>query len=105
MAKEVTHNEIQQAVHNDASHILGAPRITEKAAMGTSDGVYTFNVPLSVNKIQVKQAVKALYNVEAVKVNIIRQRPTKRIFRGRKGTAKAYKKALIYLKEGDSIEL
>jgi large subunit ribosomal protein L23 len=105
MAKEVSHNEIQQVAYNDASHILGAPRITEKAAMGTSEGVYTFNVPLSVNKIQVKQAVKALYNVEPVKVNIVRQRPTEKRFRGRKGTAKAYKKALVYLKEGDSIEL
>ncbi len=105
MAKEITNNEIQQVAHNDLSNILGAPRITEKAAMGTSDNVYTFNVLLSANKIQIKQAIKALYNVEAVKINTIRQRPTEKSFRGRKGIAKAYKKALVYLKEGDSIEL
>lgn len=105
MAKEVSQNEIQQVAYNDASHVLGAPRITEKAALGTGEGVYTFNVPLSANKIQVKQAVKALYNVEPVKVNVVRQRPTQKRFRGRKGTAKAYKKVMVYLKKGDSIEL
>jgi large subunit ribosomal protein L23 len=105
MAKEITNNEIQQVAHNNASSILGAPRITEKAAMGTSDGVYTFNVALSANKIQIKQAVKTLYGVDAVKINTVRQRPVSKHFRGRKGMAKAYKKALVYLKDGDTIEL
>lgn len=105
MANEISHNEIQQTLSNNQAHILGAPRITEKAALGTSDGVYTFNVPMSVNKIQVKQAVKALYNVEPAKINIIKQRSTNHRFRGREGVAKAYKKALVFLKKGDSIEI
>jgi len=105
MAKELSHNDIQQATSHDASRVLGAPRVTEKAVMGTSDGVYTFNVALSANKIQIKQAIKALYKVEPVKINTVRQRPTETRFRGRTGMARAYKKALVYLKKGDTIEL
>ncbi|MBP6925887.1 MAG: 50S ribosomal protein L23 [Candidatus Pacebacteria bacterium] len=105
MAKELSQNEIQQATSNDTSRILGAPRVTEKAVMGTTNRVYTFNVALSANKIQIKQAIKSLYNVEPVKINTIRQRPIETRFRGRTGIAKAYKKAVVYLRKGDTIEL
>lgn len=105
MAKETTNNEIQHIMHNDTSGILGAPRITEKAALATGGHVYTFNVPLTSNKIEIKRAVKNLYKVDPIKVNVVRMRPITKIFRGRMGTSQAFKKAMVYLKKGDTIEL
>lgn len=92
-------------VHRDLARIIGTPRITEKAALATSHNVYTFHVALSANKAEIKKAIQALYKVIPVKVNIIRQRATAQTFRGRPGMAKAYKKAIVYLRSGDTIAL
>lgn len=85
-------------------NVITTPRITEKAAKGTTENVYTFNVALDANKIEIKKAVQALYNVRPEKVRIVRMRPVSKMTRGRVGTAKAYKKAMVYLKKGDTIE-
>lgn len=87
--------------------ILSRPRITEKATMLVSNArpVYTFEVSSDANKTTVLAAVKAKYKVDPIKVNIVNL-PAKNVFvRGKRGTTKAVKKALVYLKAGDKIEL
>lgn len=86
------------------SYIIESPRITEKASFQAADGVYTFNVHPKTNKIQVKKAIKEIYNIDPVKVNIITSKKKNVFIRGKKGTKAAGKKALVYLKEGDKIE-
>jgi len=105
MTKALAQNEIEHIMHNDISGVLGAPRITEKAALATGGLVYTFNVPLTTNKIEVKRAIKRIYNVDPIKVNMVRMRPITKAFRGRLGKLRASKKAMVYLKKGDTIEL
>lgn len=83
------------------------PRITEKATLATEHNVYVFEVTNDATKIEVKEAMKALYKVDPIKVNMVRMRPRDFVsrMRNRKGTKPGFKKAYVYLKKGDSIEL
>ncbi len=85
-------------------NILKHPRITEKAAILAEKNVYTFEVNLYAGKIEIARAVKQIYNVEVVRVNIVKLPAKKVTIRGKRGVKSAVKKALVYLKEGDKIE-
>ncbi len=87
------------------SSALTSPRITEKASMLYENGVYSFNVPASTTKTEIKKAIEGIYKVKPVKIAIINT-PRKEVFiRGRKGFKGGGKKAYVYLKEGDKIEI
>lgn len=87
------------------AHLIMRPRITEKAGIAGEASVYTFEVEKTATKGKVKHAVKELYKVEPVKVNIVNL-PAKKVFiRGKFGSQAAVKKALVYLKKGDKIEI
>ena len=85
--------------------IILRPRITEKASDNAEKNVYVFEVALRSNKVLIKEAIKSIYKVDAVKVNITKI-PSKVVFsKGKKGVKKGGKKALVYLKKGDKIEV
>lgn len=86
------------------SHIIIRPRITEKAGVQSGGNSYTFEVALHANKIQIKKAIKEIYNVEPVRVNIVVVKPKRKIVRNRWGKTASFKKAIVFLKEGDTIE-
>ena len=88
------------------SKILIKPRITEKSGiMNESSNVYVFEVVKEATKDAIAKAVKSIYKVTAEKVRIVNL-PAKNVFvRGKKGRQSAVKKALVYLKKGDKIEL
>ncbi|MBP9710984.1 MAG: 50S ribosomal protein L23 [Candidatus Pacebacteria bacterium] len=91
----------------DTSHILLSPRITEKGAYLSAIGAYVFNVAEGANKKQIAEAVQAVFKVMPRKVTVIRI-PSKRVMsRGsnRKGATAGGKKAYVYLKKGETIEL
>lgn len=88
-----------------SSWVLKAPRVTEKSAFISSDNAYTFDVAADANKIQIKQAIKEAYKVTPVKVNIINRKAHKETRRGRTVHVSGTKKAIVFLKKGDSIEL
>ena len=89
-----------------ASVVFLAPHITEKTAvMAESNNVYAFRVGPSVNKIIAGRAFRELYGFNPIKVRILNMPSKERIVRGRVGVKSGYKKALIYLKKGDKIEL
>lgn len=82
------------------------PRITEKAGiMGEKLNVYTFEVAQNGTKETIAKEVKTLYKVTPTKVRIINLPARNVVVRGRKGTQSAVKKALVYLKKGDTINL
>jgi large subunit ribosomal protein L23 len=85
--------------------IIKKPRITEKSGIQAEAlGVYTFEVTEKANKKNVAKAVKELYKVTPVKVNITNL-PAKIVFtRGKTGRKAGVKKAVVYLKKGDKIE-
>lgn len=81
------------------------PHISEKSTLLNEKGVYIFEIDRKTNKIMVRRAIKEKYGVLPRKVNIINI-PSKEIsFRGKKGTKRGFKKAMVYLKNGDKIEL
>jgi large subunit ribosomal protein L23 len=89
----------------DLSWVLVGPRVTEKSAMISGENVITFDVAVKANKIQIKKAIQQTYKVTPEKVNVINQKPRKEMRRGRKVHKAGTKKAMVYLKKGDSIEL
>jgi large subunit ribosomal protein L23 len=89
--------------------VLKKPIITEKMTKaGEKLGQYGFIVDYKANKIQIKQAIKDMYNVTVESVNTmrvpgkIRTRYTKTGFT--KGSTGAYKKAVVTLKKGETID-
>lgn len=88
------------------NNTLLRPRITEKATNSLANGnVYVFEVFASSNKKSIMASVKDLYKVTPVKVNIVNLPAKNIIVRGKKGKTASIKKAYIYLKEGDKIEI
>lgn len=93
-----------------AKTILIKPVITEKAERLTdSREHYTFVVEKSVNKIEIKKAIEAMYGVTVERVNTmivpgkVKNRTTKSgVLRGR---VPAYKKAVVTLADGETIDL
>lgn len=87
-------------------HIIQAPVLTEK---GTDDqnkrNAYTFRVPIDANKIEIRSAVEKLFEVKVLSVNTLRvtQKVKRRGWVA--GTTPAWKKAMVVLKEGSTIEL
>ena len=79
------------------------PEISEKSCFLIERNVYVFEIKPKSNKIMVKQAIKELYGVVPKKIRIINSPSKTRFFRGQKGEKGGYKKAMIYLKEGDKI--
>ena len=67
--------------------------------------MYTFLVSNDANKVQIKKAIKEAYKVTPLSVNTARTQPRKATRRGRKVHVKGYKKAMVTLKKGDSIDL
>ena len=89
-----------------ASIVFLAPHITEKTAvMAEGNNVYAFRVNTRANKITTEKAFRELYGFNPLKVRILNMPSKKRIVRGRVGMKSGFKKALIYLRKGEKIEL
>ena len=91
----------------DLTSVITGPRITEKAVGLGDQNVYTFNVRRDVTKFLIADAVKALYGVTPVKINIVNKKPATRLSGSRNRMTKVpgHKKAYVYLKKGDTINL
>ena len=105
MAKEKKTTEDKKVMTEDLSWVLQKPRISEKAALGADKGVYTFVVDAKANKIQIKKAIKQAYKVEPVKVTVTNTKGKKVLRRNGIGYKSGFKKAMVYLKKGETIEV
>jgi len=115
--KEETKKSVEKAPVVDVSKALPTdrnlasvivrPKISEKSVGMSEQNVYTFEVKRSANKFQVRDAIQALYSVTPVKVNIVNKKPAKRMVGSRNRTkhVAGVKKAYVYLKKGDTINL
>jgi large subunit ribosomal protein L23 len=81
------------------------PVITEKATLGSEHGQVTFRVPLNATKPEIKSAVERLFDVKVTAVNTVRVKGKVKRFRGRRGRLSDYKKAVVTLAEGHSIDV
>lgn len=85
--------------------IVKRPVITEKTQAMMNENKYTFEVPMTANKVEIRQAIEAIFNVKVEKVNTIRVLgKTKRMGRFQ-GKRSDYKKAIVKLVEGSKITL
>ncbi len=89
-----------------ARDIIIRPVITEKTMkLSDADNKITFVVAKNANKVSVAQAVREIYNIKPEKVNIVNVHPkTKRVGRY-EGKTNAYKKAIVTLPAGQTIDL
>jgi len=88
----------------DLYEVLRRPLITEKSTDLQVAGKYAFEVDKASTKPQIKQAVEKAFSVKVLSVNVMMM-PGKSRRRGRQMlAAKPWKKAIVTLKEGDSIE-
>ena len=78
---------------------------TEKSNKQIADNKYCFKVVRDCNKKEVKLLVKNVFNVDAEKINILNVNGKTKRFKGIIGNRKSYKKAIVTLKKGQSINL
>ena len=88
-----------------AHQIVLAPIVSEKSYHGAVHGKYTFKVHPDAHRTQIRHAVEELFEVNVVRVNVLKvqAKPKRRgLF---KGTKPGWKKAIVQLRKGDSIEI
>lgn len=81
------------------------PRITEKAANLAATRQYVFDVAKAATKNEIKKAVKEMFKVDAIRVNITNLPGKSKGFGKLKGHVGAQKKAIVTLKEGQAIDM
>ena len=79
--------------------------VTEKSTNLSSQNKVTFKVPNRANKINLKKNIEKIFKVNVTKINIINKQPRTKLTRGKKIKVSGYKKAIITLKKGQSIDL
>jgi len=86
--------------------VVKSPVVTEKA---TDDqlkrNAYTFRVPVTANKVEIRVAVEKLFKVKVLSVNTLRINPKMRRRGWVAGQTPDWKKAMVALREGDTIEI
>lgn len=87
------------------NEVLVKPVVTEKSNELTNENKYVFKVRPDANKIMVKDAVKKIFGVDPVRVNIQVNRGKSKRNRYKVGVSSSWKKAIVTLKLGDKIEL
>lgn len=87
------------------SDIIIAPVITEKSMNERNNNVYTFKVVKDATKDEIKQAIEKAFNVEIVKINTLNTKSKKRRVGKYAGRTKTYKKAIVTLKAGSSLDI
>ena len=92
-------------MEKDPRDVIIRPVITEHSYDARENNVYTFEVAKDANKVEIRQAIEAIFNVKVVKVNTLNVKSKPKRMRGAAGRTRTWKKAMVTLKEGDSIEL
>ena len=92
-------------MRKDPRQIVIRPVVTEKSFRLVEDNRYTFEVDKRATKPQIAQAVSEIFGVTVTKVNTINVPGKPRRVRVRKGLTRRWKKAIVTLAEGDTIEL
>ena len=82
-----------------------SPVVTEKSTNLSEQNKIVFKVSNKLNKIILKKNIEKIFKVNVIKVNIINKQSRKKITRGKKVKILGYKKAIITLKKGQSIDL
>ena len=87
------------------SKLILAPRVTEKASVQSSANAYTFVVTKNATKLALRDEIVKEYKVTPKAINITNMPRKNTFIRGKHGTQAGIKKAIVFLKKGDTITL
>ena len=85
--------------------VVRRPIITEKSTLASEHNQVAFMVALDASKPEIKAAIEGLFGVKVKAVNTLRQQGKVKLFRGRKGKRSDFKKAMVTLEEGQTIDV
>ena len=88
-----------------AGQVILAPIVSEKSYAASVRGSYTFRVHNDAHKTQIRQAVEELFDVHVVRVNVLKVQAKPKRRGAIKGTRQGWKKAVVQLRAGDTIEI
>jgi large subunit ribosomal protein L23 len=88
-----------------ADQVIIEPIVTEKSNLSREKGKYSFRVDARANKIQVMQAVRALFAVHPVACNIMKVKGKPKRVRAQPGYTAGWKKAIVTLRPGEVIQI
>ena len=88
-----------------APEIILRPVVSEKSIDQSTHGRYTFRVHPDANKTSIKQAIESLFGVKVTGVWTSQQRGKLRRVGAKAGLRPRWKKAIVTLKDGDTIEI
>ena len=88
-----------------AHEIIIRPIVSERSFSGMELNKYTFEVAKDANKYQIKDAVEEIFGVKVLKVNTVSMKGQKRRMGRNEGYTSDWKKAIVTLAEGDTIEV
>ena len=90
---------------NSAYNVIIRPVVSERSFDLMSQNKYTFEVAKQAPKVEIAAAVEKLFGVHVLKVNTINVKPKTKRVRYVAGQTRSWKKAIVTVAEGDSIEL
>ena len=82
-----------------------SPNITEKATSLSEFNKVVFTVHKGSNKKSIKKSIEKIFKVNVIKINTINQRGKSKLVKGKKSKKAGFKKAIVTLKKGQSIDL
>ncbi|WP_294290181.1 50S ribosomal protein L23 [uncultured Sphingomonas sp.] len=95
----------KQAIANRHYDVILAPHITEKSTLISEANAVVFKVANDASKPEIKAAVEALFNVTVTGVNTLVQKGKTKRWKGTPYSRSDMKKAIVTLKDGDSIDV
>ena len=89
---------------NSLYNTIVSPVITEKATKISENNQFVFKVKISSNKKEIKEAIEKLFKVKVKSIKTIKIKGKNKVFKGTKGKRSDYKKAIICLNKGESLD-
>tara|TARA_B100001123_G_C14489169_1_gene701593 strand:- start:62 stop:385 length:324 start_codon:yes stop_codon:yes gene_type:complete len=96
--------KFQNISEGKALYIINNPILTEKSTNLNQFNQYSFKVSLKSNSMEIKNAIEKIFKVKVLKINTLIVRGKLKAFKGKSGYKKNYKKAIVTLKEGQTID-
>ena len=103
-------SKIKSLINNNISkekayNVIVKPVVTEKSTTLSENNQIVFLVNINSNKIDIKKSIEIIYGVKVSSVNVIWVKGETKVFKGKVGRRSDYKKAIISLPKGQSIDL
>ena len=103
-------SKIKSLINNNISkekayNVIVNPVVTEKSTTLSENNQIVFLVNINSNKINIKKSIELIYKVKVNSVNIIRIKGKTKVFKGKVGKRSDFKKAIVSLVKGQSIDL